>query len=88
MHFNDSAVCKEITPSGFKLLYSQRGSDRKGGSIALLFRDNISVHRVNCATFESFKLSEYFVTTGSLRFRLAGHLLSTLFHQPSRDFYW
>ena len=33
--------------------------------------DNISVHKVNCATFESFELSEYFVTAGSLRFRLA-----------------
>ena len=68
---NDSAVCKEITPSGFKLLHSPRRSDRKGGGTALLFRDNISVHKVNCATFESFELSEYFVTAGSLRFRLA-----------------
>ena len=68
---NDSAVCKEITPSGFKLLHSPRRSDRKDGGTALLFRDNISVHKVNCATFESFELSEYFVTAGSLRFRLA-----------------
>ena len=44
--------------------------DRKGGGTALLFRDNIPVHKVNSTTFDSFELSEYFVTAGSLRFRL------------------
>lgn len=66
-----TCVCKEISQSGFKLLQKPRRSDRKGGGTALLFRDNISVRKVNCATVESFELSEYFVTAGSLHFRLA-----------------
>ena len=39
---NDSAVCYKITPPGYKLFHCPR-SDRRGGGMALLFKDNIKV---------------------------------------------
>ena len=67
---NDSAVCYEITPAGYKLLHCPRG-DRRGGGTALLFRDNINVSKLETVSRISFESSEYLVCTGSLRFRLA-----------------
>ena len=67
---NDSAVCYEITPAGYKLLHCPR-CDRRGGGTALLFRDNINVSKLETVSRISFEPSEYLVCTGSLRFRLA-----------------
>ena len=66
---NDSAVCYEITPPGYKLFHCPR-SDRRGGGTALLFRDNINVRKLESGSRISFEFSEYLVCTGSLRIRL------------------
>ena len=66
---NDSAVCYEITPPGYKLFHCPR-SDRRGGGTALLFRDNINVCKLESGSRISFEFSEYLVCTGSLRIRL------------------
>ena len=51
---NDSAVCYEVTPPGYKLFHCPR-SDRGGGGTALLFRDNINVN------FASWNLDQGFL---------------------------
>ena len=66
---NDSAVCYEITPPGYKLLHCPR-SDRRGGGTAILFRDNINVRKLESGSRISFEFSEYLVCTGSIRIRL------------------
>ena len=66
---NECAVCKELTPSGYKLYHSPR-CDRRGGVTPLLFMENITVSKIESASRIFLGLSEYLVTAGSLRFRL------------------
>ena len=66
---NDSSVCYEITPLGYKLFHCPR-SDRRGGGTALLFRDNINVCKLESGSRISLKFSEYLVCSGSLRTQL------------------
>ena len=42
LSFNDSAVCKEIMPAGYKFVHCLR-SNRVGGGIGLLSKDGIHV---------------------------------------------
>ena len=42
LNTNDSAVCTEITPPGFKFVHCPR-KDRKGGGTGLLARKDITV---------------------------------------------
>ncbi|XP_078363787.1 uncharacterized protein LOC144648005 [Oculina patagonica] len=66
---NDSAVCYEITPPGYKLFHCPR-SDRRGGGTALLFKDNINVCKLESGSRISFEFSEYLVCSGTLRIQL------------------
>ena len=66
---NDTAVLTEIIPPGFKLLHCPR-IDRRGGGTALLFRDCIDVRKLNTAEKSSFELSEWLVTSGTVRLRI------------------
>ena len=70
LSFNDSAVCKEITPAGYKFAHCPR-SDRVGGGIGLLFKDSIHVSNIASGSKLSFEFAEYLLSNESLRFRLA-----------------
>lgn len=59
---NDSAVCYEITPPGYKVFHCPR-SDRRSGGTALLFKDNINVCKLESGSRISFEFSEYLVCT-------------------------
>ena len=55
---NDSAVCYEITPPGYKLFHCPRSDRRsRGGGTALLFRDNINVRKLESGSRISFEFS-------------------------------
>ena len=43
---NDAAVCKEITPNGYRLFHCPR-TDRRGGGIALLCSESLNVRRLS-----------------------------------------
>ena len=66
---NDAAVCKEITPNGYRLFYCPR-TDRRGGGIALLCRESLNVRRLSTGEKTSFESSEYMID-----------VLSTSFHR-------
>jgi hypothetical protein len=54
----DMAHKAEITLPGYKLLDHPR-TERSGGGTALLFRDNITVHKVDGGERRSFEFSEW-----------------------------
>ena len=66
----DAAVKAECTPDGYKL-YDVHRSGRNGGGTALITRSNIIVKQVVAPTWCSFELSEWILTDGSFRLRLA-----------------
>ena len=69
LSFNDSAVCKESTPAGYKFVHCPR-SDRVGGGIGVLFKDSIHVPNIASPSKSSFEFAEYLLSNESLRFRL------------------
>ena len=69
LSLNDSAVCKESTPAGYKFVHCPR-SDRVGGGIGVLFKDSIHVPNIASPSKSSFEFAEYLLSNESLRFRL------------------
>ena len=67
---NDVAARYLATPIGYNLLDHPR-STRKGGGTALVFRDSLCVNRIAAAEKKSFEYSEWSVSSGSFRIRLA-----------------
>ena len=51
---NDAAVCKEITPNGYRLFHCPR-TDRRGGGTALSFRESLNVRRLSTSEKTSFE---------------------------------
>ena len=66
---NDAAVCKEITPNGYRLFHCPR-TDRRGGHTALLCRESLNVRRLSAGEKTSFEFSEYMIDGLSLQLRL------------------
>ena len=66
---NDTAVCKEITPNGYRLFHCPR-TDRRGGGTALLCRESLHVRRLSAGEKTSFEFSEYMIDGLSLQLRL------------------
>ena len=58
MNSNDSAVCAEITPPGFKFVNCPR-KDRKGGGTGLLAREDVTVRMLDAGEKLSFEFSEW-----------------------------
>lgn len=58
LNTNDSAVCNEFTPAGFKFFHCPR-KDRKGGGTGLLARDDITVRMLDGGEKLSFEFSEW-----------------------------
>ena len=66
---NDAAICKEITPNGYRLFHCPR-TDRRGGGTALLCRESLHVRRLSAGEKTSFEFSEYVIDGLSLQLRL------------------
>ena len=60
---NDAAVCKEITPNGYRLFHCPR-TDRRRGSTALLCRESLNVRRLSAGEKTSFEFSKYMIDDG------------------------
>ena len=58
LNTNDSAVCAEITPPGFKFVNCPR-KDRKGGGTGLLAREDITVRMLDAGEKLSFEFLEW-----------------------------
>lgn len=70
LSLKESAVCKEITPPGYKFVHCPR-SCRMGGGTGLLFKDSIYVSNITSGSKSSFEFVEYLSSAGSFRLRLA-----------------
>ncbi len=66
----DAAVKAECIPNGYKLLENSR-LNRRGGGVALVFRNNISAKKIEVISRESFEVGQYVLTSNSWRVRLA-----------------
>ena len=66
----DAAVKAECIPNGYKLLENSR-LNRRGGGVALVFRNNISARKIEVISRESFEVGEYVLTSNSWRVQLA-----------------
>ena len=66
---HDAAVRAELCPDGYKLLDHGRDG-RRGGGTALIFRDSLSVKKVDAGAKVSFEFSEWTVQSVSHDFRV------------------
>ena len=66
---NDVAAKLEIMPLGYKFAHRCRAVTRCGG-IGLLYKDSITVKKIEDGGKESFEFSEWKIVTGSFRARL------------------
>ena len=66
----DTAVKAECVPDGYKLSEKSR-PDRMGGCIALIYRNDISVKKIEIGSRDSFEVSEFAIASDSRRARLA-----------------
>lgn len=61
---NDDAVRVELCPDGYKLCAHVR-KERRGGGIALLYRDSLYVTKVDAENKGSYEFSEWIVNLSS-----------------------
>ena len=73
---NDAAVCKEITPDGYRLFYCPR-ADRRGGGIALLCRESLNVRRLSTGEKTSFEFRPFVLSTFDLFSHLKLYVMQT-----------
>ena len=66
---DDAAVCKEITPTGYRMFHSPR-KERMGGGTALLYKENLYVRQLAYGEKSSFEFSEYLINAISQQFKL------------------
>jgi len=69
LHENESAARVSCTPIGYTLLDNPR-SGRRGGGTGILFRKCLIANQHASGQFPSFEISEWKVTSGSLRIHL------------------
>ena len=70
LSLEDSTVCKEITPPGYKFVHCPRNC-LTGGGTGLLFKDSIYASNIAFGSKSSFEFAEYLLSAGSFRLRLA-----------------
>ena len=66
---DDAAVRAELCPVGYKISDRPR-TGRRGGGVALIYRDSLSVRRIDAGGKESFEYSEWTISSPSLNLRL------------------
>ena len=74
---DDAAVRAELCPVGYRISDRPR-TGRRGGGVALIYRDSLSVRRLDAGEKESFEYSEWTISSPSLNL-LRPSLSSTLF---------
>ena len=58
-----------MCPVGYKISDRPR-TGRRGGGVALIYRDSLSVRRIDAGEKESFEYSEWTISSPSLNLRL------------------
>ena len=70
---NDLAAKLEITPPGYQFV-QRPSSDKRGGGVGLLYKDSVTIKKIEDGEKESFEFAEWNITKGSFRARLCTQL--------------